>query len=283
MAIGTNLIGSTSLDPLKDSMRVNMFLKELVYRSKFQGLVTDVSSMATGLKSIHFPKMATFEANDKNCEAINDTTALVMSTEELLFDKKAYISFTDTDCCKLETRVAYEAELIRRAAEAISRKVDDAIAAELLGAAKEFASPITRDVVLEMQYYVKCNFGENIVMVVDCKEEKELLKIEEFSRNDVFGRPVIYTGQIGQLYGIPVISVVGMEARHGAKAAVFSKDALAVGFQKKLGFASESCIELGTDAMRYAWDNKFGVKALYLGDSIVAPVATESAWIAKLV
>ena len=281
MEIGTNLIGSASLDPIKDSMRVNMFLKELVYQSKMQGLTKDVSALGTGLKSIFFPKMDTFEAGDKTCEVSNDTTALSLSTEELVFDKQAYISFTDTDCCKLETRVAYEAELIKRAAAAISRKVDDVIAAELLGAAKSFVSPITRDTVLDMIYYVKGNYGENIVMVVDLLQEKELLKIDEFSRNDIFGRPVNFTGQIGQLYGVPVISLVGMEARHGAKAAVFSTDAVAIGFQKKLGFASQPAINLGTDAMRYAWDNKFGVKALHIGDGDAA--VGESAWISKLV
>lgn len=280
------ITGSTQLAAVKDQLLLNLVLKEIARQSKLLSFVQDVTSFGiVGYDTIKFPSLPSLTAIDKDCENPNDATTATFATEDLPLDKKGYVALKLTDCCELETPLNVEARYSERAATALSRYVDAKIAVEIEAVAEDIGGPgavLNRDNILAMREYLKCNFAENLVMLVDCSEETTMLKIDEFTRADVFGRPVNFTGEIGQVYGVPVISCPGLKTAAGGGKGVYmmSRDALVVGFQKRLGFSSQPCNEYGADARRLAWDNKFGVKGLYI-DAGTASLG-KSAWVAKL-
>lgn len=274
-------IPAVNIAPSKQDVVLAIVQKELEGKSVFFPLVQDVTRFAKkGQQSISFLKRSSVTAINKDCHAANPTQNFALTSDTMALDQKPYVSFTISDCDELESVVNLEAEAAKAAASAIQRYVDDAIINALIAGAglTSAALTLTRDGVLEMLKYVDCNFAEDMVIVASCTQRYDaLLKEASFTENDIFGSPVIRDGQQGSLYGAPLMFSKRLPAD---QALVFSKDSLAIGFQKGIKFRKESCNELGADAWNFTWDAKFGVKILQ--EQELGAGVGQSPWIAKL-
>jgi hypothetical protein len=258
---GVTELGATQQDLIAAAVQ-----RELQFRAQLSGTVSDVSRFSVkGAKSISFPKLTSFTAVNRTSAAAGDSTNLTSTVDQLDLDQKPYVAWIVDVNDEMQSTLSFQMESAKRAASAHGRFVDTAIITELEAAGTVQASAVgdmTRDITLDMResYLSAEGLLEDSVWLVGVDQEKALLKIAEFTRNDIYGpNSVIKSGQIGTLYGSPVI-------RHNGLAAdtyyLYGKDGMALGFQRSPSMDSESANTYGVGARRWAMDALFGVKAL---------------------
>lgn len=264
------ITGNTQLGPTKAALIAAVAQKELKFKAKLLPYVTDVSRFAEpGSKSIDFPKFTTAFTVEKRASGVAGTIQdLTTANDQLLLNQNAYISWLIDSTDKLQSRLDVELEYVQRAAAAHGRGVDTDIFAEAAAVASLAlpAGAITRDDVLDMrEHLLKVVDPEdlsNAAMFVAVDQEKEMLKIQEFSRADIYGKGIIPTGIIGSVYGIPVILHRGLAA---GKVFMWHKEGIATGFQKAPQMDEQKAIGYGTGAVQKAMDQLYGMKGMHLG------------------
>lgn len=291
--------GNTQLAPTKQDIIAAAVQRELRERSFLSNYVLDVSNFAgKGMKSISFPKLTSFTVEERASAAAGTIQDLSSSVDTLALDKRAYISWLVDSNDDIQSTIDFQSEAAVRAAAAHARFVDDKLIEEMLSAANlsvNGGSPadITRDDVLEMRKTLMDNNAnmDNVVLVISPSQEEAMLKIQEFSRADIYGQAVIPSGVIGRVYNIPVLvhnssaldeSTVGGSYQ---QALMFDKEAMAIGFQRRPNFDEQKEIGYGTGAMLQAVDQLFGVKACQVDVSTPkggAPASGKTHLIAKL-
>jgi len=288
--------GNTQLAPTKQDIIAAAVLRELRERSFLSNYVMDVSSFAgKGMKSISFPKLSGFTVEERASAVAGTIQDLSASIDTLSLDKRAYISWLVDSNDEIQSTIDFQSEAAIRAASAHARFVDDELIKELLAVASlsvNAASPanLDRDMVLEMRrYLIENNANMNdVAMFISPSQEESMLKINEFTRAEVYGSAVIPSGVIGRVYNIPVLihnSAEMDDLGNGYQQAImFEKEACAIGFQRSPSFDEQKKIEYGTGAMLQAVDQLFGVKGMQLGESTPkhAGVAGKSPLCAKL-
>jgi hypothetical protein len=156
-------------------------------------------------------------------------------------------------------------ETAKRAASAHGRNIDARILATLnaVSTAVGIAGDITKAIVIKMRKMLKqANADMNaVVLVVSADQESKLLNIDEFTRNDMYTGQVIMNGQIGRLYGVPVIVHNGLL---DAEFFMFEKSGIAYGMQKAPAMGQAPAIEYGTSSVKKAMDCLFGTAGLQL-------------------
>jgi hypothetical protein len=256
--------------------------KELQFKAKLAGMITDVSQFALpGHDSITFPKLTSFTVVDRVAGVAGDATALTDTSDTLDLDFNAYVAWIIDSMSEIQTRIDVQIENARRAASAQARFVDTKIIAEAetVGVATTtIAAVITRDVVLEMRRSMRENDADLDLASywVSPAQEEALLKIDEFTRADAYGSSNIPTGVIGRLFGIPVLIHNDLA---DAQYFLVEKSGMALGFQKGISMDEQGANEFGVGAVRKAMDQLFGVQGLQLGEKGVA--GTESPLVIK--
>lgn len=277
--------GNTELGATKQDLIAAIVQKELAFKAKLMPTITDVSRFAVpGSKTIAFPKMTSFTVINRTEGAAGDASVLTASTDVMNLSFNAYIAWIVDKMTKLQSNIEAEALLAQRAAAALGRYVDTQIIAELVNVADlsvngAVAADIDKDAVLDMIEQIDAAEGDldQSVFIVPSDQRKALLKIADFSANDVFGRPVNYTGEIGQLYGLPVIMHNGVGAQ---QTLCYEKSGLVLGFQAAPSMSEQPANEYGVGAMRNAMDQLFGVKGQQIAQAGAA--AGKSPLVAKL-
>lgn len=280
------ITGSTQLDPTKMEIIAEMVQRELAFNAKLFPFITDFSFLAgKGAKSVSFPKLTSFTVTNRASGAAGDASALTSSVDTMLLDKNAYVAWLVDSSDEVQSRIDVQAEFAKRAAAAHGRYVDSQIITELdlvagLNINAGVPADITRDNILDMREFIAKNDGklESTVLVIPPEQEKAMLKISEFSNADVYGQAVIPSGMIGRVYGIPVIIHNGLG--DAQQAYMFEKEGMSIAFQKAPNMSAQMANEYGSNAVRYAMDQLFGVKGLQLGEKGLG--ATVSPLVAKL-
>lgn len=260
--------GDTELGATKQALIASLVAKELAYAAKLSPFVTDVSMFAEpGAKSISINWLSSFTAVDRTEGAAGDATTVTATADTLLLDKNAYVAWIVDKMTKLQSKIEVEAVLAQRAAAALGRYVDAQIIAQLKAVAHLAlgAGDITRDKALNAVEALEKNFGmiDQCVWVVHPDQKKALLKIADFSQQYLFGQSPtpIYSGQIGMLYGAPVVVHAGLAA---GDVLFFEKGGLYLGFQSQPAMDEQPANEYGVGAVRKAMDVLFGVKGAQL-------------------
>ena len=288
-----SVTGTPQLDAMQMEMIGQIVQKELAYKAKLMPTVTDVSSFAIeGADSISFPKTGSFTATNRAKSGTVGTQALTFDKDTLLLDQSPTVKYIVDSYANLQSRVNAEIESAKRAASAQARFVDFAIANEIMGVAGHVINGIPADVtssnMLELQEFILQNNGEleDMVYVASIDQRTKLLELPQFTEAQVYGgQPTaIQTGVIGMIYGVPVIITNGIGAQN---VLCYSKEALALGFQKGFTRDEEKAIDYGTGATKVVYDAVFGVKGCQLGqgteiDGSTALAANVSALVAKL-
>lgn len=272
---------------LKQDLIASIVQRELEFQAKLLPTVTDFSQFAIpGVRSVSIPKLTSFTVNDRAFGASDTEQVLTDSVDQLLLDKNKIVSWIIDQKDQAQVTINAEAEYARRAASAHGRTIDTELVGVIEAAGRVdwgdgvATGDITRDFVLEMQeaaYDAEANL-EDLVLVVSNDQHRALLQITEFTEQQVYGMSPtpIMSGQIGSLYGMPVIRRSGLGAQ-----TYYMYERGGVGFAMQVGpqMDSEKDIQYGTQAMRYAMDALYGVKAMRLNEKGAG--ATESALIFK--
>ena len=262
------ITGNTELSATKNDLITSLVQKELKFRAKLLATVTDLSSFAgKGMKSISFPKLSSFSVENRASAAPGTIQALSATTDKLDLNLNAYVSWLVDSSDEIQSSIDVQIENALRAASAHGRYVDEQIIAVLeAGAGLDIGSaPITSDLILDAREQLVKSFADvsACVMLVGPDQEKAMLKIADFVRADYYGSSNIPSGEIGRVWGMPVMVHQGVAA---GKAYFYSKDAVGIAFQKAPSMAEQSEIAYGTNAKRVAIDQLFGVKALQTGE-----------------
>lgn len=256
--------GNTQLGATKQDLIAALVQKELAAKANLLPTVLDVSSFAVkGAKSISFPKMGSFTPINRASGAAGDAAVLTATVDQLDLDFNAYIAWIVDSSDEVQSTVAWQMELAKRAASGHGRYVDTQIIAalEAEGTATTTAGAISRDIFLEMRQTLLTANAEldELSFVCGPGSETALLKIDEFTRAEVYGSAVIPAGVLGKLYGIPVLvnNQIGANTFY-----MYAKSGLAVGFQKAPQMSVQGANEYGSNAERHAMDQLFGVKGM---------------------
>ena len=103
-----------------------------------------------------------------------------------------------------------------------------------------------------------------MVLVVGNDQHKALLKIAEFTEHQVYGpNNAIRGGQIGNIYGMPVIRRSGLAAQTYY---MYGKSGIALGIQAGPDMDSEKAVDYGAGAMKHVMDVLYGADSLQRGE-----------------
>jgi len=278
---------ATQFDATKNDLIVSMAQKYLADSALLMPYVRDLSMFAVkGAKSISVPKLSGFTVENRAFNAAGSTQVLNDSVDTIQLDKNAYISWAEDHSDIVQSTLNYRMLAVERAAKAQANYVDSQIMAGLIAAAGYSVNggtpaDITASAILDMREFIYDNGGveawNQAVLVVGTDSDKALLKLDEFKRADVYGAANIPSGVIGWVYGAPVVVHNGMAAQ---QALCFSKDGFGIAFQKNISMAEQPDVSLGTQGVRVAIDQLFGVGGLELGER--GATSTTSPLIAKL-
>jgi hypothetical protein len=263
------ITGNTQVGPTKQELIAAIVQKELKFNASLAGYVYDVSRWAVkGAKTIKFPKLGSFTVEKRASAAAGTIQALASAVDELDLDQNAYVSWLIDTKDEIQSTLNWKLENAARAAAAHGRQVDlDIIAKALAVADDNFTQTgvITRDKFLAMRQALKKADGNlnDCVFAVSVDMETSLLKIDEFTRAEVYGSAVIPNGLIGKLYGVPVITHNGLADGTGF---LMERTGLALGFQSAPAYGSQPEIAFGVGSEREAIDQLYGVAGLQLGE-----------------
>jgi hypothetical protein len=257
------ITGNTQLVATKQDLIAAVVQKELAAAANLLPYVTDVSRFAVkGAKSISFPRFGSFTPINRASGIAGDAVTLVASTDKLDLDINAYIAWIIDSTDLVQSTVEVQMEFAMRAASGHGRYVDAQLLGELEAEGTAVtAGAISKDIILEMrENLLKAHADMNqLVLTVGPESETALLKIDEFTKAEVYGQAVIPSGIIGRVYGVPVLINTQIT---DDKFYMWEKSGIAVGFQKSPSYSEQGANEFGSGAVRAALDQLFGVKAM---------------------
>lgn len=186
---------------------------------------------------------------------------------------------------EMQSTIEYKLEATRRAAAAHGRAVNSVIVdvwEDVAGININTSSPadITSSDILDMREFLMENFADmsqaRLILAPD--QEKAMLKLPEFSRNDYRGDSVLITGQIGQAYGIPVVIHNSVKNQ---QAFMVTPEGVGFAFQKAPAVAEAVNLAYGTGGVEIAVDQLFGCDGTSLSEGSAA--AGKSPFVCKLI
>ena len=255
--------GDTQAGPTKEQLIAAIVQKELKSKAVITPYFTDVSEYAVeGMESISFPKLSSFVAQLRAEGAKGDSSVISALADKLELDKNAYIAWIVDSKTKVQSKIKWELELAKRAASAHGRLVTKTILDEVRASYQPIVTGnISRDNILDLREAMRLAYGDlsQSVLMIAPDQETIALKIDEFTRAEVYGQAVVQSGILGKLYGTPVVVV---EDLNPGEYFMVEKTALCYGFQSMPSMSTQGANEYGTTATRTAMDQLFGVKAL---------------------
>lgn len=264
-----DVVTSTQL-ALKQTMISSMVQKELAFKAKLTGFITDVSAMAApGLDTIKFPKLTSFSVVNRAEGVAGSATALTSSTDTLSLDTNAYVAWILDSMTVLQNNIDAEIKFAQLAASAQARYVDSMIIAKMRSVAASFINvgvdaDMTYANMLTMLEAIEVADGEvaDCAWLVSPHQKNVLMNISEFKNFYQFGQATLPTGVIGTILGVPVVVHNGLASK---EAFLVEKSAMVIGFQKNASYGEQSNIDYGVGAKKAAIDQLFGIAGQQLG------------------
>lgn len=274
--------GTPQLDPVKQELVAELVQRELKAAVTLLPTITDFSALAVpGAKTIKIPKLTSFTVVNRASQAPGTPEDLSATTDDMALDRNAYVQWIIDSFDEIQANIPAQAEFALRAASSHGRFVDAQIIGEMETVGVEEATAIgdvTRDIVLAMRkQLLKRNADKNaLFMTVGPEQEEALLKIDEFTRADIYGTSNIPDGMIGRVYGVNIIMNNQLA---DDQYFMYERTGMSVAFQQRANLVSETDIDYGSNARKFVLDQIFGVQGLQLGQEGVG--ATLSALVVK--
>lgn len=272
----------------KQDLIAALVQRELKEKATLLNFVMDLSSLAVkGSKSVSLPKLSSFTVQDRAFGAnATENAALTDSKDIVNLDKNKIVLFGYDAHDEQQSTIDYMASAMARAGTAHGRQMNTDIEtmwAAVAGLNINAGTPadITVDNILSMRKYIIDGFGDlnQTWLIVASDQEKAMLKLSEFSRYDYRGggeSPVI-NGQIGFVYGIPVVINQQIPAQ---QAFMVNKEGSAYAFGKAPAVGEMDDVTYGSGGKKVAVDVTYGVGGLQIAQAGAA--SGKSPLIAKL-
>ena len=274
-----------TLPNTKNDLIVSAVQKNLIEKSVLAPTVRDVSAFAIkGATSFNVPKLSNFSVVNRTFGSAGDATALVDSSDQILLDNNAYIAYLYDSRDAYQSTIEYKIEAAMRASVAHAKNVDEKIitAIDLVAGVEVSKATFTtiKEQILEMRRQLLQNGSDISRMTIACGVDKEadMLAESDFVRADFYGSANVRLGQIGMLYGVPVVIsrlITGDEMK------MYDADGIGLAFQGGIEMSEQDANEYGANSKRVAMDQVFGIGGLELGEQGVG--GTVSPLVAKLV
>jgi hypothetical protein len=246
--------------------------RQLIAQSKLLGTILDVSSFAVPTaKSIEFPKAGNFTVVKKASGVPVTAEALTYTTDSLDLDQHAVIQWSVEKKAMMQSAVDVLEDALGRATRGHARQVDLDIYTELEATASSFAGDsggtLGRAEITRMIQELDDNDvpEDDRFLAINPKQKKEIFDISDFIDASKFGSDqMIRRGQIGEIYGIPVLTTTVVTADNPV---MYHREACAIGFQMAPEFDEDK--DLPNLAKLYSLDQLYGVKGLLDGNAAV--------------
>ena len=269
----------------KNDLIVSAVQKNLIEKSVLAPTVRNVSQYAIkGAKSFAVPKLSNFAVTNRAFGVAGDSSALVDSTDVINLDFNAYIAWLFDSRDVYQSSLEYRVEAAMRASLSHAKYVDEQIVTTLeaiAGVTVSIAAITTlKAQILDMRKQLVQNGGDigRMTIAVGTEKEADMLAEADFVRADFYGSANVRSGQIGQLYGIPVVI---SRLITGDTMYIYDADGIGLAFQGGVEMSDQAANEFGANSMRTAMDQVFGLGGLELGEQGVG--ATLSPLVAKLI
>ena len=261
------LIGVTEAQ--RRALILGLVQKQLIASAKLAPTVMNVSEFSVpGAKSIAFPYAGNFSVGDKAENAEVEAQILTYSADTLELSKHKVVQWIIEKIASLQSAVAIEVDAISRAVKGLAKQLDSDIYAAIKGASAAdpdhkvayagdtiaIADILTGIKLLDIQDVPE----EDRFLAINPTEKAEILAIEKFIDASKLGSGApLYTGQIGQIYGIPVIvsTVVATD-----NSVLYHRESTAWGLQAGPDYDTQK--DLANLGMRHSIDQLYGVKTL---------------------
>lgn len=281
-------MAANNLTNTKQDLIAALVQRELKERASLSPFVMDLSSMAVkGSKSISVPKLTSFTVQSRTLgSSASPNAALTDSKDTINLDKHKIVLFSYDAHDEQQSTIDYMAQAISRASSAHGRQINTDIltmwsSVASLNINAGTPADITVDDILDMREHLIKGFADmtKTVLVIAADQEKAMLKLPEFARYDYRGggNAPVYNGQIGFVYGVPVVINQQVAAQ---QAYMVNWEGSGYAFQKSPSVAEQPDITYGTGGKLVAVDCDYGVGGLLLGEGGAA--SGKSPLIAKL-
>lgn len=262
-------ITGTQLATTKATLISQMVQKELAFKAKLTGYVTDVSAMANpGADTIKFPKLTSFTVVNRSEGVAGERSALTSSVDSLSLDQNAYVSWGIDSMTVIQANINAELEFAKYAAAAQARFVDSAIIAKIRSVAASFINvgadvDVTYANLLTLIGALEVADGDlsQAAWIMSPAQKNVLMNIAEIKNWNQFGQATMPSGVIGYILGCPVIVHNGLASK---ELFLVEKSAIAVGFQKNASYGEMPDVTLGSNGKRACVDQLFGVAGMQL-------------------
>lgn len=268
------VLGNAETSALRQDLIAAMVQRELIDEAVLAPGVMDVSQFAEpGAKSIEFPKAGSFTVQKKQEDEEAQAQTVTYATDSLPLDQEAVVQWVLPKRSSLQSRPNLVADTVGRAARAHARQVDvDLRDAMIAGAANTvtLSGSFGREEITEMRKNIRADKFpmRDLTLAISEDFEEAMLNVSDFINADAYGSSQpIQEGEIGKVFGAKVVVSTLLTAAAGARALMWHKESIALGFQSGPDFDSDKDLKnLGT---RYSLDQLYGYKVLQAGAGMV--------------
>lgn len=268
------VLGNAETSALRQDLIAAMVQRELIDEAVLAPGVMDVSQFAEpGAKSIEFPKAGSFTVQKKQEDEEAQAQTVTYATDSLPLDQEAVVQWVLPKRSSLQSRPNLVADTVGRAARAHARQVDvDLRDAMIAGAANTvtLSGSFGREEITEMRKNIRADKFpmRDLTLAISEDFEEAMLNVSDFINADAYGSSQpIQEGEIGKVFGVKVVVSTLLTAAAGARALMWHKESIALGFQSGPDFDSDKDLKnLGT---RYSLDQLYGYKVLQAGAGMV--------------
>lgn len=273
-------ISDTELASTKQTLVSSIVQETLKQRSVLIPTVSDFSSMAVpGAKQVDIPRRDQFAAADKTENTALTAQEMTFSVDSLVLNKKKAILASIELLESIQSAVNVEAQVIQEQANELALQIDKDIKAELDNASA--AAPdhiiqlqggtndeLSKADILEARRLLQVQnvpMDDQLFIGMHPDNEKDLLGISDFIRNDSYGSPDgLRRGILGRVFNFNiVVSTVFVSD----EVIFWHKSAVAYATQMAPMFRRDEDLDNVADKMLLA--QVYGVKSLDSGKRMV--------------
>ena len=272
-----NEIGSTEIAATRQQIVSSIVQEALAEKAQLLPLVTDLSAQAVpGMSQLSIPRRDLFSAATKSENTAVTNSEMTFSVDTITFGHH-YVSAKIEDFAKVQSNVDVPAEVIKEIGEALARKVDDLILAQLKLASSSspdhilpYADATNDDIALAditnarklLRSNGKVMFDDDQVFgLVSPEQEEYLLQLDGIIDSSKYGSNLaIQRGEIGRVYGFRMVVSDLLDADESI---FFHKSA--VGFAAQAAYKLEFQRDLDNLADHYVGSMLAGAKVMQAG------------------
>ena len=271
-----NEIGATEISATRNQIVSSIVQEALQEKAQLLPLVTDLSAQAVpGMSQLSIPRRDLFSSSIKSENSPVANSAMTFSVDTITFSH-CYVSAKIEDFAKTQSNVDVPAQIIAEIGDALARKVDDLILAELKDPSAAnpdhklpYSDATNDDIALAditnarklLRSNGKVMFDDDQVYgLVSPEQEEFLLQLDNLIDSSKYGGDSIQSGEIGKIFGF---RMVVSDLLQSDEAIFFHKSA--VGFAAQSAYRLEFQRDLENLADHYVGSMLAGAKSMQAG------------------